>query len=82
MPVVIGLFLLEPIYYMETIVNLFGIRSPPLSTGVVQSSVLRMLGTCASMSAPAVAVSAPTSLRRVCAVSVPSGVFYIELCTL
>ena len=77
MPVVIGLFLLESIYNMDTIVNLFGIRSPPLSTGVVQRSMLRVLGACSSLTAPPAA-----AIRRLCTVFVPSGVFYIELCTL
>ena len=53
----------------DTSVEPSGTRSPPLATGVVQSAVVTALATCASLM-----VVRTSTVRRVRAVCVPSGV--------
>jgi len=53
----------------DIVAELIGTRSPPLPTGVVQSTVAAPHGLCASLM-----VVSSTTLRRILAVSVPSGV--------
>ena len=73
-----GLYqLVDNFRIQDILVELIGIRTPPRSTGVVQRAIAAAHGLW-----PSIMVSRTTAVSRVLAVSVPSGVYLIELCTL
>jgi hypothetical protein len=62
----------------DILVELIGIPTAASATGVVQREIACSHGGCASL----MVLSTAASIRRILTVSVPSGVFLIELCTL